>query len=59
MSGKGPTNILIERVTRSLFIPFLCSILIAVFAHVSGAEFDNKVIVLKNSDPSPQLQIIS
>lgn len=49
MNRKGPTNILMERVTRPLFVLFLCSILIAVFAHVAGAGSDNKVIVLKIS----------
>ena len=49
MSKKGPTNMLMERVTSSLFVLFLCSILIAVFAHVAGAGSDNKVLVLKIS----------
>ncbi len=49
MSRRGPTNSLMERVTSSLFVLFLCSILIAVFAHVAGAGSDNKVIVLKIS----------
>jgi membrane-bound serine protease (ClpP class) len=40
---------LIERVTRTLFVLLLCSILIAIFAHVAWAGPDNKVLVLKIS----------
>jgi membrane-bound serine protease (ClpP class) len=40
---------LMERVTCPLFVLLLCSILIAIFAHVAGAGPDNKVLVLKIS----------
>jgi membrane-bound serine protease (ClpP class) len=40
---------LMERVTRFLFVLFLCNILIAISAHVVGAESYNKVLVLKIS----------
>ena len=40
---------LMERITRLLFVLFLCSFLIAIFANVSGAGSDNKVLVLKIS----------
>jgi membrane-bound serine protease (ClpP class) len=40
---------LMERATRPLFVLFLCSILIAIFAPVAGAGSDNKVLVLKIS----------
>lgn len=49
MSKKGPTNMLMKRVTRTLFVLFLCFILIVVFAHVAEAGSDNKVLVLKIS----------
>ena len=49
MSRKGPTNMLMGRVISSLFVLFLCSILIAIFAHVAWAGPDNKVLVLKIS----------
>src|ERR1035437_2697134 len=49
MNKKEPTNMLMGRIIRSLFVLFLCSILIAIFAHVAGAGSDNKVLVLKIS----------
>jgi membrane-bound serine protease (ClpP class) len=49
MNKKEPTNMLMGRVISSLFVLFLCSILIAIFAHVSVGGSDNKVLVLKIS----------
>jgi membrane-bound ClpP family serine protease len=49
MGKKGPTNMLMERVTRLLFVLFICSILIAIFVSIVATGSDNKVLVLKIS----------